>query len=599
MLNRLLARACILFLGMFCSQALLPVKAAEQKVWQIGEFDKSSGEFRIQLSDYADPKLDPVYTIGKSEPAKDWVALQPGSANTKAGFRPHPFTILFDLPDAPQGSYSLVVALLHYSPRLPILQVEINGHRGWFYQRPKLNYDAGDTADVFLPIYSADTIKADLPTHFLQKGPNKLVLTAIDEPSERDDAQSPIIVGNSAIIYDAVELVHDPAGHYSAGKVTAEAIPTIFYKSSADGLTEIVDARVRSGQPCRNGKAVLTVGKTKLTQPLACDREFGEQQVDFEVPEFTSNVKGELAVTLSGRTSRFPVELRPAKKWTIFVVPHEHLDIGYSDYQSKVAEIQSRAIDEALGMIRSNPEYRYSMDGYWCAEQFMRGRGKEDVEKFKEAVAGRKIFVPAQYASDVTGFATLEDLIRSFYPTHEFQKQVGAPNDYANITDVPSYSWSYASVMAAAGLKYFIAASDNYRAPILLIGREHENTPFWWEGPDGGKVLMWYSRHYHQVATLFGLPPSVTAGRDSLPLFLEIYNRPEYKSDAVLVFGTQVENTDLFPQQADLVNEWNKLYAYPKMRFSGFSEPMAYIARQMGDSSGLTGKLWMSFGKIC
>ena len=37
--------------------------------------------------------------------------------------------------------------------------------------------------------------------------------------------------------------------------------------------------------------------------------------------------------------------------------------------------------------------------------------------------------------------------------------------DYADITDVPSYSWSYASVMAAAGLKYFAAGSDNYRAP--------------------------------------------------------------------------------------------------------------------------------------
>jgi len=491
---------------------------------------------------------------------------------------------MFDLPGSPEGLYTLVVALLHYSPRLPSLQIEINGHRGWFYQRPKLNYDAGDTANLFLPIYSADTINADLPTQYLQKGINKLVLTAIDESTERDDAQSPIVIGDSALIYDAVKLVHDPAGRYLAGKVTAEAIPTIFYKSSADGLNEIVEARVRFGQPCRNGRAVLTAGKTKHTQNLTCNRDFGEQQVDFEVPEFASSLKGELAVTLNGHSSRFPVELWPAKKWTLFVVPHEHLDIGYSDYQSKVAEIQSRAIDEAMEMTHSHPEYRYSMDAYWCAEQFMRGRSQENVEKFKKAVASQRIFVPAQYASEVTGFATLEALIRSFYRAHEFQKQVGGKFDYANITDVPSYSWSYASVMAAAGLQYFIAGSDNYRAPILLLGRQHENSPFWWEGPDGGKILMWYSRHYHQVATLFGLPPSASAGRDSLPLFLEIYNRPDYKSDGVLVYGTQVENTDLFPQQADLVSEWNKLYAYPKMRFSGFSEPMEYISRQMGDS---------------
>ncbi len=33
-----------------------------------------------------------------------------------------------------------------------------------------------------------------------------------------------------------------------------------------------------------------------------------------------------------------------------------------------------------------------------------------------------------------------------------------------------------------------------------------------------------------------------------------------------------------------MVTEWNKLYAYPKMRFSGFAEAMDHIARQMGDS---------------
>jgi alpha-mannosidase len=69
-----------------------------------------------------------------------------------------------------------------------------------------------------------------------------------------------------------------------------------------------------------------------------------------------------------------------------------------------------------------------------------------------------------------------------------------------------------------------------------------------------------------------------------LPLFLQIYSRPEYKSDAVLVYGTQVENTDLFPQQASMAEDWNKIYAYPRLGYSGFSEAIGYIARQFGDA---------------
>ncbi len=139
-------------------------------------------------------------------------------------------------------------------------------------------------------------------------------------------------------------------------------------------------------------------------------------------------------------------------------------------------------------------------------------------------------------------------------------------------------------MLAAAGLKYFVDASDNWRAPIILFGRVNERSPFWWEGPDGSRILMWVSRHYIQAGSLFGLPPQISAGRDSLPIFLQAYDRPDYKSDGVIVYGTQVENTDLFPQQASLAGDWDKVYAFPKLRFSGFSEAMQYISGQLGDS---------------
>ena len=170
------------------------------------------------------------------------------------------------------------------------------------------------------------------------------------------------------------------------------------------------------------------------------------------------------------------------------------------------------------------------------------------------------------------------------YGGYRFNQKNGGSFDYANITDVPSYSWSYASILAGAGLKYFVAASDDDNGPILLNGRLNEKSPFWWEGPDGGKILMWYSRLYLQAALVFGLPPFLPAGRDSLPIFLQPFSRPDYKSDAVLIFGTQVENTDLYPQMAELMANWNQQYAYPKMQFSGFAEAMEHIAGQLGDS---------------
>ena len=584
MLNHIMKTvfAAIFFALLLCCWSAI-VRAENQTIFQVGTFDESSYEFKSEGIDYSDPARDPIFTIGKSHPAKDWYAFQPGSSNGKAGFRLHPFTIKFELAQAPKGIFTLKVGLLSYMARLPRLQVEMNGHRGLFYLRPKLNYAGGDTMSVFMPHYSYGTINAEFPAQFLVKGTNTLVLTAIDEPPGRDDSVS-AGPGNSGLIYDALELDNDAAAKFKAERLTVDVVPTIFYKSRNGQLVEMVDVFLRSGSRLASGQVTLVLGKTKLSRAIESDREFGEARVELEIPEPTVPAKGELLVTASGRSSRFPVELAPAKKWTLFVVPNEHLDIGYSDYPTKVAEIQSRAIDEAIEMIGKKPAFRYVPDAYWAVEQFLNGRSELQRQKLYEMVAQGKILIPAQYASNATGFPTLENTIRSLYPSYQFYLKHGGSFDFANITDVPSCSWSYASVMAAAGLKYFVDASDNWRAPVILFGRINERSPFWWEGPDGGRILTWVSRHYIQVGSLFGLPPQISAGRDSLPVFLQAYDRLDYKSDGVLIYGTQVENTDLFPQQADLADDWNSVYAFPKLRFTGFSEAMEHITKQMGDS---------------
>src|SRR5262249_39852307 len=80
---------------------------------------------------------------------------------------------------------------------------------------------------------------------------------------------------------------------------------------------------------------------------------------------------------------------------------------------------------------------------------------------------------------------------------------------------------------------------------------------------------------------LFGLPPLIATGTEALPLFLQMYQRPNYKANAAIIFGTQVENTDLFPQQAELAENWNATYAYPHVEYSGFHDALGNIAKQV------------------
>ncbi|MGB9146179.1 MAG: polysaccharide lyase family protein [Acidobacteriaceae bacterium] len=536
-------------------------------VWRVGSFDRSSGEFA-----QGSPTQPVSYVIGQDQPATNWYAYAPSYyPGSQSDAATAPRAIVFSIAGSPERAYRLVVSIMIDHSSVPALGVSINGRKGLFYLHPRLDYAMGDMVAAFYPAYSHAQVEVDFPGAWLHSGRNTIALQAV--------AASDQGVPDAGFNYDAIEL--DRAASLPA-HVSALIEPTIFYQQHGTALDERVDVFVRSDERPRSGHADLEIGGQRFSETLKGDQDFGEERLSFLVPEFAANTPAHLAVSFDAHSGRFTESLTPQKKWTLFLVPLVHLDVGYSDYQPKVSAIQSRILDEAMDLTAKHPAFRFSTDGEWNLQQFLASRTPEEKQRLLQAIRAQQIFIPAQYANLLTGFPTAETLIRSLYPSADFSRIYHTPFNYANITDVPSYSWSYASILAAAGLHDFAAAANNDRAPVLLQGHLNENSPFWWEGPDGGKVLFWYSRHYEQMQFLFGLPPLTDTGEELLPLFLQMYEHPSYRANAAILFGTQVENTDLFPQQAELADQWNALYAYPRIQYSGFHSALESIAQQFG-----------------
>ena len=543
-------------------------------VFRIGAFDRSSIEFAS-----GNPKAPVKFLVGQSDPSKDWYQTQPAVLSSALGanavdMAAAPRTIVFSIPSE-TASYKLHLSFLIESASVPVLRVDVNGKHGLFYLHPELEYSNGDQGDSFYPAYSHADLEFWIPAGLLRQGENSIALQAVEEADQQ--------VPDAGLTYDAIELDRAPAGRDSPF-LSAEIRPTIFFQQQNSALQEIIDAFIHFEKPLRQGgTAELTLDGKKYEKPLSGDEDFGEEKLEFQVAEFPAKTQARLVWNANGHPEHLEQSIDPKKKWTLLLVPHIHVDVGYSDYQAKVAAIQARSIDEAMDMTAQHPDYRFSLDGKWDLEQFLRTRADAQQQRAIAAIQKNQLYVPAQYANLLTGFPTGETLIRSLYPSANFSRIYRTPFNYANITDVPSYSWSYASILASAGIHDLAGGSNNYRAPVLLQGRLNEASPMWWEGPDGGKVLLWYSRIYQQMQMLFGLPPLLSAGHDTLPLFLQMYEHAGYKADATILYGTQVENTDLFPQQAELAEKWNALYAYPHLQYSGFKDALDDIQKQFGD----------------
>lgn len=554
---------------------------ASRQVWQIGQFDEGSAEFRDSGIDYSDPKQDPVFQVGVDR-NQDWPRFQPGPANGMTGGRTHPFTIAFPVDETPQGVYHLKIAILFETPRLSSLRVDINGHAGNFYFHPRLTYTSADWEETFVPQTSSDTKIIELPAAWFRRGENRLILTALDEPADVEQSLGSIAPGHTGIVYDAIELSQTPDASYDARRVSVTVEPTIFFRKMNGETRELLQAIVAIANVPSTGALELQMARKSYRQEFQSKNAFGEQRLEFAVPEWAGNVPVTATISGVGEPHTFSFQITPAKKWTLFIIPHEHLDIGFTDYPAAVAELHSQSIDDAMDIQKRISEFRWTLDGFWPVEQYMAGRSQQEQQELIDHLRDGKILLPLEYSNQHTATASLEALARSFYGSHLFAKSHGFEIGWVQDVDVPSYSWSYASLLHDAGIKYFLGASNNWRAPILLHGRLNETSPFYWEGPDGGRVLMWYSRAYLQMQTLFGSPARTGAVRDALPVFLQAYSRPEYLSNAAIIFGSQLENTSLSKEQAEFPGQWNAEYEWPKLQFASVPEAMASIEKDFG-----------------
>ena len=569
----LLSAGLLSVAALYGAQPLQP-EAGGNYVFRIGEFDGSSLEFAPK-----DSAAEENYVIGRSQPATDWHAFQPAvmaaeltNPNQTAA---HSRTIEFQIPDAPAAAYRFKVALIFEQTSVPALRVTINGKSGIYYPEPKLDYRMGDTVAAQDPVYSTADIVFVFPGSLLQQGLNTIALQAVDDAVEA--------IPDSGFTYDAIELDRWGPGPVD-GDTSTRIDPTVYFRKRPDGLSELVNVTIHSPRRLSSEDTVslLLDGRT-YQKKLGFSRDFGEARIAFEVPEFPAQSVARVNWGAGDASVSAEQKITPQKKWTIFLVPHIHLDVGFTDFQAKVAVIQAQVMDEAMDLIAKHPDFRFSIDGEWCLEQFMKTRSAPEQERVITAIRNQRLYVPAQYANLLTGLPTAETLIRSLYPSANFSREHGTPFDYANIADVPSYSWSYASVLAAAGIKDFIAAAHDHRAATLMQGRLNEHSPFWWQAPDGQKVLFYYSRSYLQMEMLFGLPPVLSAGIETIPVFLQQYEQPDYPASAAIIYGTQEENRALFPQQAELAGKWNAEWAYPRMENSGFHDALETIRQQCGD----------------
>lgn len=183
----------------------------------------------------------------------------------------------------------------------------------------------------------------------------------------------------------------------------------------------------------------------------------------------------------------------PSTIKTIYVIPSSHWDLGFVSPPEQVLPRLKPHIDEVIANCKADPEFRWTVESVWQLREWLaRTDDPKQIQEFVKLVKSGQIQVSAVFGSMHTEFMSAEQLNRLVYDMKSIEQQYGIKTDFAMMDDVPGFTNRLPQVLAKSGVKYFVNGSN-----LFLIGGTSLSpgkVPFYWESPDGSRVLTWQTQ---------------------------------------------------------------------------------------------------------
>jgi hypothetical protein len=320
---------------------------------------------------------------------------------------------------------------------------------------------------------------------------------------------------------------------------------------------------------------------------------------DLLLPEVTEPTTGTATLTSGDEIWSATVEFSPVRRWSVFLVNHSHTDIGFTHPYLDCIDIHVKNLRLALDMIDATADWpgssrmRWTVESAWQVQHFLRAF-PQDRDRLATAVRQGLVEIEALYIHSYFDILSREQLVRSLSLASDLRQEMGIPITSAMICDVPGCAWSLVDLFAAEDVRYLAMAPNNFIAPF------HAQTdlerPFIWEGPAGGRVLVWFtgdpSWAYIEGARL-GFWESFESVADKLPARLLEIETAGYPYDAVQ-FQLGSDNRPLRLLPASIAREWNAKYLSPRIEIATTSQFFRHMESRYSERFPVVSGEWQS-----
>jgi len=356
---------------------------------------------------------------------------------------------------------------------------------------------------------------------------------------------------------------------------TLEIAVTPLVARGEDGPRRVAYASLALTAPLLASRILLRSGERRAVHPTP-PLPPGRHRLRLELPD--SRQEAEWDAELEGRTLRHAFVVAPARRWTIHVVPHSHLDIGYTDRQETVLALHRSILDTLPDLCEATAawgeaRFAWSVEATYPLMDWVRSRPRRQHDRLAHWMKGGQVEITGAAMTSHTDIAAVEGLSRSLYLARDLGEYFGVPVVSAMQTDVEGYTWRLASLLARAGIRYFSAALNHNRSGARPIDPIALGLPwcFRWLGPDARGPLVAYASGYGHA-----LPTDSGALDEYIVRFVADWEARRYPHHNVLLRASgdnKLPDLDV----CAAVRGWNERYDSPRLRVSTCGQAFAAI----------------------
>ncbi len=276
-----------------------------------------------------------------------------------------------------------------------------------------------------------------------------------------------------------------------------------------------------------------------------------------------------------------PVALPPVAARTFHLIPHSHVDIGYSDPQPEVERKQWGNLRDALALSRrtrdlpAEARFRWEAEGLWAVESFLEQASDGERTDLAAAVKRGELELPANLTNVLTGLCHPDELSHWTDAARRLKQRYGIETAKVAVhSDVPGLAWPTVETLARAGVRYF-SSGPNYIPSLKPDGgdrigstlAEYGDRPFWWVSPSGNeRLLTWVAGRgysWFHGGALGRVGDAATRG--FLDYARELAERG-YPYELVQVrYTIGGDNGPVDPDLPAFVAAWNERYETPRL----------------------------------